>query len=219
MPLGGRRLARGTRPFHLPVGIARRDAETAQVPRRNRRQRLEHHVGRRAAVHEPARHQQAAEAARGRARRAALHAQGQEPGRDHAGRPRGHRAGAQDPARGRQHHEPRERPHGRARRHAVDRDDAYASALRAARGHPRVPRALSARRPRAAPRHVGADRRAHQHEQGRLRDRDRLAGPVLAPDADADLPLAPHRARAEGSSAREAARSRSTCRRSPTIRS
>ena len=49
-----------------------------------------------------------------------------------------------------------------------------------------------------------------EHQQGGLRDRDGLAGPVLAPDADADLPLASHRARAEGCIRSRSSRSRST---------
>ena len=171
-------------------------------------------------LHEPARHQQAAEAARGGARRAAVHAQGQEPRGDHAGRPRGHRAGAQDPARGRQHHEPRERPHGRARRHAVDRDDAHAGALRAARGHPRVPRALSARRPRAAPGHVRADRRARR-ARTRSISRSRPGSQDLFPH----LTLLPfyhwHRIVLvpKQPSAREADEAARRCGRSPSIRS
>ncbi len=138
--------------------LDRHDPDPAPLPRRHRRLPPQHHRRRRARARHPARGEQAAQAAGGRTRPAAVLPQGQEPGRDHRCRRAGDRACAGDPGRGAEHPLHRRKPAQRGAWRAAHRHHPHPGPLRPARLHRRAEPALPAgqRAPAALRRRRGA---------------------------------------------------------------
>ena len=183
--------------------------------RRPRTQCLRRGAG---AAYVAARHQQAGPAARGRARRAGLRAPGQAARVAHARRRRHRRVGTPHAEGDRQPETRRRGIPQRGRRHARDRDDAHAGALRAAAGAARFRGPISEGEARAAPGQPGAGRRAYGQGRRRRRHRDRGARRLPRARHAALLSMEPLRADAARPS-RSARSGRSRSRRSPGIRS